>query len=403
MKNAAYTVFKKEMLRFFGDKRLAFSTIILPGLLIYVVYSILGVALVSTSTVDEEYVYSAVVENMPEILSDMFAESDITITTADNSYSTDEYLSLLENGSLDLYVVFPDNFTQAVENCLDGSPNSDSAETAPNVEIYYNSASTASSSAYSLFYSYLNSFEQSISNVFNINQTADGQEVAYDVATEEETTGSVLSMILPLVLMTLLYGGCTSLAPESIAGEKDRGTIASLLITPIKRGSIAIGKICALAIIALLSGLSSFLGTILSMPSLMSGMGDYNFAQYYGLWDYVMLVLIMLSTVLLLVTVISILSTLAKTTKEAQSYSAPLMIIIMVICVMSMYSGGEGTSIAVYLVPVYNTVVSMTSLFSFSLSTSAFAATVLSNTLYSLVGVLVMEKLFDSEKIMFSK
>ncbi len=404
MKNAAYTVFKKEMSRFFGDKRLAFSTILLPGLLIYVVYSILGVALTSYTSVDEEYIYSAVVENMPEMLTELFDKSSITITDADGSHTSEEYIAMLESGSLDLYVSFPDDFTQAVESYLDGNSVLYSTDAAPNVEIYYNSTITASSAAYTIFYSTLNSFEQCISNIFNVNYISDDEEDIYDVATDEETTGSVLSMILPLILMTLLYTGCVSLAPESIAGEKDRGTIASLLITPIKRGSIATGKICALAIIALLSGLSSSLGTILSMPSLMEmdGMGDYSFTQYYSFSDYAMLVLVMLSTVLLLVTLIAILSTLAKTTKEAQSYTAPLMIIIMVICVMSMYSD-VSTSIAVYFIPVYNTAVCMTQLFSFSLSSAGFAITVLSNTMYSLLGIFVIERMFDSEKIMFSK
>ena len=40
-----------------------------------------------------------------------------------------------------------------------------------------------------------------------------------------------------------------SVAPESIAGEKDRGTIATLLVTPLKRTHLAIGKIISLAII----------------------------------------------------------------------------------------------------------------------------------------------------------
>ena len=66
----------------------------------------------------------------------------------------------------------------------------------------------------------------------------------------------VFSSLLPMLLMMFLYSGCASVAPESIAGEKERGTIATMLITPTKRSDIAIGKILALAIIALLSGTS---------------------------------------------------------------------------------------------------------------------------------------------------
>lgn len=70
----------------------------------------------------------------------------------------------------------------------------------------------------------------------------------------------IFSSMLPMLLMIFLFTGCMSVAPESIAGEKERGTIATLLVTPVKRSHIAIGKIIALSIIALLSGISSTLG-----------------------------------------------------------------------------------------------------------------------------------------------
>lgn len=61
------------------------------------------------------------------------------------------------------------------------------------------------------------------------------------------------------------------MAPESIAGEKERGTIATLLVTPMRRSSLALGKVFSLSIIALLAGCSSFIGTFAALPKMMGG------------------------------------------------------------------------------------------------------------------------------------
>jgi ABC-type Na+ efflux pump permease subunit len=60
-------------------------------------------------------------------------------------------------------------------------------------------------------------------------------------------------MILPFLILSFLFSGCLAVTPESIAGEKERGTIATLLVTPIKRRELAIGKIISLSILATLA------------------------------------------------------------------------------------------------------------------------------------------------------
>ena len=110
-------------------------------------------------------------------------------------------------------------------------------------------------------------------------------------------------------MMIFLFSGCMGVAPESIAGEKERGTIATLLVTPMNRGQLAIGKVISLGVIALLSGLSSFIGTFASLPSLMGGADTGMDASIYGVTDFVMLFGVILSTVLLIVGLICVIST----------------------------------------------------------------------------------------------
>ena len=223
------------------------------------------------------------------------------------------------------------------------------------------------------------------------------------MATNEDTTGMIFSSMLPMLLMVFLYSGCISVAPESIAGEKERGTIATLLVTPVKRGDIAIGKILSLGVIALLAGLSSALGTILSLPKLMGGASEEISANAYGTNDYLMLGVVILSTVLLLITMISIISAFAKSTKEAQTFVMPLMILVMFIGITSMFGSGASDNWYIYLIPLYNSVQCMTAIFSFDITAVNVAIAAVSNIVYAGIGVYILTRMFNSEKIMFSR
>ena len=81
-----------------------------------------------------------------------------------------------------------------------------------------------------------------MANKFDVNH-ADSKADTFDMADDKDSTAQLFSSMLPFLLLIFLYSGCISVAPESIAGEKERGTIASLLITPVKRSHIALGKI----------------------------------------------------------------------------------------------------------------------------------------------------------------
>lgn len=68
MKNNTLTVMKKELARFFGDRRLVITTLLLPGCMIYLVYSLLGNIMMKSLLPEETYVAKAYVVDMPESL-----------------------------------------------------------------------------------------------------------------------------------------------------------------------------------------------------------------------------------------------------------------------------------------------------------------------------------------------
>lgn len=390
--NTIFTIFKKELSRFFKDRR-TMVAILMPGILIYVIYSFMGGAMGDAFMPDDDYTPSVCVENMPESLNALFTQSGLFSLSDAESGKISKYKESIKNEELDLLIVFPENFDKKV-NDYDIS----SGTAAPNIEMYYNSSAVNSSMAYQSAVSLLDYHESQMINRFDINNDID---TVFDLATEEDMTSMIFSMIMPMLLIMLLFSGCMAVAPESIAGEKERGTIASLLITPTKRSHIAIGKILALSVMALISGTSSTLGVVLSLPKLMGGTVTLD-GSVYTLLDYTMLGIVILSTVLVLISVISIISAFAKTVKEASSYVTPLMIASMLIGLSGMF-GASATSPVFYAIPLYNSVQCMISIFSFDLNVVNILITVAANVVVTGIGVFILTRMFNSEKIMFNK
>ncbi len=335
---------------------------------------------------------------MPESIKAMLDSAGMSGGLKDtDAQSGEKAKKELENkdGALDLYIVFPENF----ENDI-AVYNSTSGDKAPQVEIYYNSASTESQTAYEMFIEMMDSYESSMANKFDVNPDSD---VQYDLANEKDAAATVFSSLLPMLLLMFIFSACMSIGPESISGEKERGTIATMLVTPAKRSHIALGKIIALSIIALLSGISSTLGTMLSLPKI-TGAGEEGIeANVYSAQDYILLAVIILSTVLLIVTLISIISAFARSTKEAGTYIMPLMIVVMLVGLSGMFSDGAKTELYNYVIPIYNSVQCMTGVFSFEIIPFGMLLTVITNIIYTGIGVFVLTRMFNDERIMFNK
>lgn len=400
MNNAMIAILKKELARFFGDKRTAFSAILLPGILIFVMYTIMGDALSSNFSVDEDYKYVTYVNHLPEDenIRLMFKEQFELREVSDKTEILDAKEKIMQNEA-DLCVVFPENFMEEIQT--EHSMISGSA--APVIKVYYNSSETASAAAYTMLCAMLDEYEGAMSNRFDINkQTADETD-DFDLAKEEDTTGSIFATMLPMLLLVFLYSGTMAVAPESIAGEKERGTMATMLVTPTKRSHIAIGKILALTIISLLSAASSTIGTIASLPKLMGAASEELDGSVYNISDYLLLAVVIISTVLLFVTAESLVSVFSKSIKEAQTYSTPLMFVVMFIGITSMFGDGASASDVYYCIPVYNSVQSMIQIFKFHVDYMQILLTVVINFVVTLAGVFALTKMFESERIVFSK
>lgn len=371
-------IIKKELKRFFTDKRMLLA-LFLPGVIIYLVYSLMGNFIGGAMSTEKDYVYKVAVVETSEDLDFVFKN----VSAKNRKVEFDDLESAKEsfsNGSVDLIIYYQKGENGAMDK----------------YEVTYSSADVKSATAYTEFVPVLSAISAEIKPIFELS--------ANDTATEEDVSLLTMKMILPLLIMVMLLSGCLAVAPESIAGEKERGTIATLLVTPIKRSFIAIGKVIALSITALCSAIVSFVGLVLSIPKLASSASGIEMSLNFNftLGDYVGLFVVILATVIMFTIILSIISTIAKSVKEATSYALPVMILVMIVGLSGMLIGESASEIAC-LIPIYNAVQCVSAVFSKSLTPLMVLFTVLSDFVVISVGVYVMTKLFSSEKVMFNK
>lgn len=381
-----WVIVKKELKRFFTDKRML-ASLVLPGLLIFVIYSLMGEFIGDMFNPSDKYEYVICVENKSDTLDTYMNTLGFNYT--ERTATAEDAEKMLENKEIDLYISFSDGF--------------DGASTEKNVIMKYNSAKTESAQLYdSLQLIYAQNSISEIKYKYTVNAGVENPDLATDV----DITKTLLTMFVPFILMIFLVTGSVGVSTESIAGEKERGTIATLLVTPVKREHIALGKIIALTLTSLFSSVVSFAGVMFSMPKLMQleSAGISIDLSAYGVGTVFGMLGIILVSVTMFTMLMSILSTFAKSVKEASQYVSPAMILVILMDLTSMIGGGKAvTSPALYLIPIYNCSQCLTMLFSGEFFGLCYLLTVLSDVLFIIIGVVVLAKMFNNEKIMLNK
>lgn len=321
--------------------------------------------------------------NAPASYDPIFDSLSFTVIHTEDAEAAKEAVSKKQ---ADLVVLFPADFDdRLMQPAEDGS--------VPNIQVYYNYDSAASYTAYDLFLTATEELETSMVNVLDVNKDVENPDVS--------TGSSIILSIIPMLVVMLLFSSCASIAPESIAGEKERGTFATLLVTPISRTAIAIGKIISLSLFATLAGLSNFIGMMLGMRNMFAEEAGMLIPTY-GATEYVLLLVLLVSAVLMTISIISVVSAFAKTVKEANSVVGLVTTVAAVSGLLPQFSfitSGMGWRI----IPILGTAVSLNDIFTMNYSVGNVIAACLSNLVVTAVMLVTLSKMFASEKIMFNK
>lgn len=407
MMNGTKNIIRKELSRVFHDKKIVVSLFILPAVMIVGLYSLMGSLLSNMMSDIEEHIPSISIQNAPE---DFVAFLGTTGFEANISYlGAGEDISGLKqdilNGTRDLLVVFDDNFSEMI------AAYQKEGDSIPEVKTYYNTSEDYSASARNSFVnSVLYPYQQDLiaKRIGNMEQLQvffiDKNPNETIIVNEKKQDGRLLGMLVPFLINIMLFAGAMQLGVDAITGEKERGTLSSMLVSPIKRGEIVFGKLISLAILSTISAAIYAISVVSAMPMLMNGITEGAISGV-GLkltpLEMIMLMAIMIATVYLYVAIVAAIAVLARTTKEANTYVMPAYIAVMFGSVMT-YAGSGETKLTNFMIPVYNSAVSIQNLLMGELSITQCGITVLSILVVATIITSLITKAFNSEKIMFN-
>lgn len=403
--NGISNIIKKELTRVFKDKKLVINLFILPVVLIIGLYILIGKMQSSMEHDIKEHISNIVVQDAPEEFKDFFTTINMkmNIQYIDGSQSTEEVKAAIKKGTTDTLVEFEVGFIEKIQNYKEG-------DSAPEIKTYYNPSEEYSKSARDGFLELaITPYQKKlladrIGNldniiVFNVDTNPENSIVM----DKEKASGKALGMLLPYFITMLLFAGAMGLGVDAITGEKERGTLASMLITPIKRSEIVMGKLISLSILSCLSAMVYAVSMVITMPMMLGSLSgqDANLAVKFSFVQIIQLLVIMLTLVFLYVTIVSLVAVFARTSKEASTYVTPMYIIVIVAGLITMFQSGE-TSLVSYFIPIYGSAVSMQALLAGELTNMQFLATIGGTVGSSVILTWIITSAFNSEKVMFN-
>ena len=202
------------------------------------------------------------------------------------------------------------------------------------------------------------------------------------------------------MICMLLFAGVMSFGADAFAGEKERGTLATLLVAPVKRSHIVYGKLLALMVLAALSALDYGISMLVSLPLMAVSMGGSGVSFHISFLQGCLLLAIIVSLVFVYVAIIGTCAVFAKNMKEASTFLTPAYLLVIVMGMMTMFVSGD-TKTSSYLVPLYGSSMALRNVLTQEISTPQALLTIGANLVIGMILAAIMSKAFDSERIMF--
>ncbi|GIW70784.1 MAG: hypothetical protein KatS3mg102_0326 [Planctomycetota bacterium] len=209
---------------------------------------------------------------------------------------------------------------------------------------------------------------------------------------------NLLALFLPYLVIIMCFSGALYPAIDLGAGEKERGTLETLLLTPARRSELVAGKF----LVVLLAGLLAAALNVASLSlTLASGWAEARgIALVFEPLAAVLTVLLMVPTAAIFAALLLAISVYARSFREAQSYAVPLNFLVIVPAFFSMIPGFELDPILA-LVPVLNVTLALKEIWTGTVQAGMLALIFASTAAYAAVAILACAAWFRRESVLF--
>lgn len=224
-----------------------------------------------------------------------------------------------------------------------------------------------------------------------------------DVASSREVFGKLLGGLLPYMFILFCFTGAMYPAIDLAAGEKERGTLETLLCSPANRLQIALGKFAVVSLTGITSALLAALGMYVTVSQGMDGMPAAVLEAVHSVLAPSTIALVfalLLPLAVFFAAVLLMLSLYARSYKEAMSVISPLMIVVVVPAAIAL-APGVRLGLVTSLVPILNVSLATREIIAGTASPLHLALVFASLSALAAFGVVACARWFGREDIVF--
>lgn len=395
------TLLVKEIVHLFRDTKTIVQTVVVPT---FITPLLIGAVIwyISSIAVDEgKKTYDvAVYDQANTELTIKLQESDrLNIVLMD---SIDQVIDDVTNDSSEIGISFGSNFTSQLENNLSGE-----------ITIYSKNLDNFSQ-AQGIVNDVIDDYDDQIRNERLNNLNVDENfinpitVIDEDLTTNEEFAGSIIGGILAFLFIVYIMSGSMYPAIDLGAGEKERGTMETLISTNISSVDIIIGKMFSVTSSAVLTAIFSLLGFAVPLIVIFLFYGDsipenafeiisaiVNPVAIIAMFGLLIPLSIFMGAFMLAVSIYS------KNPKEASLLLGNAVIIFFIPAYVPLINPGIELDLVGSLIPCYSFALHTNALIAGNTDWFLYGATLISNIIYCSIAIYVTYIMFDDEKIIF--
>lgn len=390
MKNI-FIIAKKEITDLLRDKRTLMTMIIIPVLVFPIIMGITGkITSNSIKKEQEKALKIGILEsaNTNQVKQLFEGRKDIQFI---NVSEASQFEALIQKDSIDGALMVSDSLAESISTMKKAQ-----------ITLLYKSANWGvKERTINVLEGYKNTLMNERLARLNINrQSIDPIEIKIqDVSSMREKIGQNIGGMIPYILIIFSFIGCMYPAIDLFTNEKERGTLETILVTPVKRLEILFGKMIVVALTGLISATLSLIGLSVGLKQFSSGLPEdimgtlMNFIEPS---NAIMLIGMLIPLLIFFASLLTMVTTYAKSYKEAQSIISPMMIIVILPAVIGMMPGIK-LSFSTALIPIANISLATKEIIAGTISYPLFAVVLGSLVVYAAIGVFAAALWFGRE------
>jgi sodium transport system permease protein len=389
-------VLAKELRETFRDKRVILGAVVSPLLITPLLFAAIGFFFGQKTIAEQAEVLPVAVvggEHLPELLELIEARPTLRLETTANAESAEQ---AVRSRTLRAAAVIPAT-----------APDQLAAGQSAQIELLFDAANEKSSNAQERLQESITEFNRLVTDRRLAERGLDRAFIRpietsrRNLATDREVASFLLGLILPyVIILGAAFGGMTT-AFDVCAGEKERGTLETLLVSPASRSELVTGKLLAVWIVSLLSALCSVGGLVIALfgglqfiaPE-MAGRISVSLGQLGLMLLAVAPLALMTSSILLVI------SAYSRNQKEAQALVFPLITIIILPALLSSILGAE-SALWIATMPILNTALAMKQALGNVVSPAFLAIALFTSLIYAGLAMRLAVAMFQRESILF--